>query len=154
MPVPLQNLRFSARVLSQIFLAFSQVLQETPALAPSPTKKTAPQFLRRFHSKTCNVTLFLRARTQNLRPSLFLAICPFPTNPAKPATHPTKSEIILTPQFLRQKLHNSRTIPATKSAKLAILRLVCAYNTCGEIYKICEMLFAIPTAKPATQVLL
>ena len=93
LPVPLQNLRFCARVSSQILLAFSQVLQETPALAPSPTKKTAPQFLRRFHSKTCKVTLFSRLCTQNLRASHFLAICPFPTNTAKPATHPTKSAI-------------------------------------------------------------
>ena len=117
LPVPLQNLRFCARVSSQILLAFSQVLQETPALAPSPTKKTAPQFLRRFHSKTCKVTLFSRVCTQNLRASHFLAICPFPTNTAKPATHSTKSAIDLTlnscgkncktcEQFLRQNLQN------------------------------------------------
>ena len=115
--IPLQNMRFRARVLQQVLRAISQVLQETPAPAPSPTKKRALQFLRRFHSKTCKDTLFSRVCTQNLRASNFLAICPFPTNTAKPATHSTKSAIDLTlnfcgkncktcEQFLRQNLQN------------------------------------------------
>ena len=82
-----------------------------PCSSTIANKKTAPQFLRRFHSKTCNDTLFSLIFTQNLRPSLLLVICPFPTNTAKPATHPTKSAIDSGSIW--------PSIPAAKTAKLA-----------------------------------
>ena len=121
LPIPLQNLRFCARVSSQILLAFSQVLQETPALAPSPTKKRLRNSYDVSIAKSTKDTLFSRVCTQNLRPSLFWRSILFgPTLQNLRLIRQNLRSILdrFDPQFLRQKLQNLRTIPTTKPAKL------------------------------------